>query len=772
MKSFIYSALLIITCAGMLQACQPNSNNQVGQEGGEQIETDSVKIREMYASSPVLSPEESLKKMQVEDGFTVELVAAEPLINSPVAMTFDEKGRMWVAEMQNYMPDTAGTGEELPTGKIVILEDKNGDGKFDDRKVFLDSLVLPRALCLVEEGLLVAMPPNLWYYERKQDKPGKKTLVDNKYTQGGNVEHEPNGLLRAMDNWIYSAKFTKRYRKKGDKWLIEKTHFRGQWGIAQDDHGRLYYNNNSQNLLGDYFAPGLGATNANQQTVAGFDVDLVGNNRVYPARATTGVNRGYQEGVLDKNLRLVNFTAACGPVIYRGGLFGERYSQNAFVAEPAANLIKRNILTENGYRMQGAQAYKGREFLASTDERFRPVNLYDGPDGGMYVLDMYRGVIQHKFYLTEYLANEIAQRKLEQPITCGRIYRIVPAKKEAKPVVVPHEPLQLVKLLQHKNGWVRDKAQQLLVDKKYQQAVPALRQLLKETKQPVAAAHALWALEGMDALRSEDVLPLLKQSQWSIRMQALSVLPSVMTAKNYTTFVKALGQLVAQHDSLAAPYVAFLAPSIRQFNKPAADRLVQAVVKQYPGNKYVADAAISSMQAREEVFYHKAMAAKDTSSVLHVRLGEVLEDMRKAKRSKNPELLAKEFPVGAKLYTSTCQSCHGADGNGVKRLAPPLNNSNWVTGSKSKLIPIVLYGMTGPVKVNGMLYQTPDVIGEMPGIGHNKALSDKDIAELLSFIRKSWNNNAGKIETADVEQARKVYKGRQKAFTMGELNAL
>ncbi|ALJ00050.1 DUF7133 domain-containing protein [Rufibacter tibetensis] len=772
MKSILYSALLAISCAGMLQACQPNSNTQAVQEEGKPLETDSVKIREMYDSSPVLSPGESLKKMQVEEGFTVELVAAEPLINSPVAMTFDEKGRMWVAEMQNYMPDTAGTGEELPTGKIVILEDKNGDGTFDDRKVFLDSLVLPRALSLVEDGLLVAMPPNLWYYEINQNKPGKKTLVDNNYTQGGNVEHEPNGLLRAMDNWIYSAKFTKRYRKKGDKWLIEKTHFRGQWGIAKDDQGRLYYNNNSQNLLGDYFAPGMGAANANQQHVAGFDVDLVGNNRVYPARATTGVNRGYQEGILNKELRLVNFTAACGPVIYRGGLFGERYSQNAFVAEPAANLIKRNILNEKGYQIKGTQAYAGREFLASTDERFRPVNLYDGPDGGLYVLDMYRGVIQHKFYLTDYLAKEIAQRHLEQPITCGRIYRVVPAKKEAKAVVVPQEPLQLVKLLEHKNGWVRDKAQQLLVDKKYPQAIPALRQLLKQTKQPVTAAHALWSLEGMNALLPEDVLPLLKQPQWSIRMQALSVLPSVMTTKNYTTFAQVLGQLVAQHDSLAAPYVAFLAPGIRQFDKPAADRLVQAVVKQYPANKYVADAAISSMQGREEVFYTKALAAKDTSSVLHVRLREVLEDMRNAKRSKDPELLAKEFPVGARLYKSTCQSCHGADGNGVKRLAPPLNNSNWVTGSKSRLIPIVLYGMTGPVKVNGMLYQTPDIIGEMPGIGHNKDLSDKDIAELLSFIRKSWNNNAGKIEAADVEQTRKAYKGRQKAFTMGELNTL
>ena len=166
-------------------------------------------------SSPVLSPEESIKKMQVEEGFEVQLVAAEPLVKSPVAFTFDSNNRIWVVEMTSYMPDTVGTGEEAPSGKVVILEDKNRDGLYDDRKVFLDSLVLPRALCLIEGGILVAEPPNLWYYEINNDKPGKRTLVDGQYTGEGNVEHFPNGLLRAMDNWIYNAKSAKRYRKKG-----------------------------------------------------------------------------------------------------------------------------------------------------------------------------------------------------------------------------------------------------------------------------------------------------------------------------------------------------------------------------------------------------------------------------------------------------------------------------------------------------------------------------------------------------------------------------
>src|SRR5690606_1598308 len=155
--------------------------------------------------------------------------------------------------MEGYMPDSDGDGEDVPNGKIVILEDKNKDGMMDDRKVFLDSLVLPRALCLIEDGILVAEPPYLWYFEIKNDKPGKKLLIDSNYTEGGNVEAQSNGLYRAVDNWIYSGGSNKRYRKIGDVWLTETTHLRGQWGISQDDYGRLYYNNNSQNLLGDHF---------------------------------------------------------------------------------------------------------------------------------------------------------------------------------------------------------------------------------------------------------------------------------------------------------------------------------------------------------------------------------------------------------------------------------------------------------------------------------------------------------------------------------------
>ena len=211
MKNIIYSIPFLVVTGVLLLVVGESFKHPESRNGN----IDSLAIRGKFSSSPVLSADESIKKMHVEKGFVVKLVASEPLLNSPVALTFDEKGRIWVVEMEGYMLDTLGTGEDKPTGKIVILTDKNGDGVMDDRKVFVDSLVLPRALCLIENGILVAEPPRLWFYEIQNDKPVKKTLVDSAYAEGGNVEHQANGLFRALDNWIYNAKSNKRYRKNG-----------------------------------------------------------------------------------------------------------------------------------------------------------------------------------------------------------------------------------------------------------------------------------------------------------------------------------------------------------------------------------------------------------------------------------------------------------------------------------------------------------------------------------------------------------------------------
>ena len=731
---------------------------------------DSISIKKSITLSPVYPASESIKKMHLEDGFDIKLVVSEPLVTAPVAFSFDKDGRMWVVQMNDYMPDTLGTGEDRPTGKIVILTDKDNDGVMDERKIFLDSLVLPRAVCLIENGILVAEPPNLWYYEIENDKPVKKILVDSTYAAGGNVEHQSNGLLRALDNWIYSAKSDKRYRKNGNKWSIEKTHFRGQWGITQDDKGRLFYNTNSENLLGDYFSPGLGSTNPNQKDVNGFIEKIVGNNDVFPARPTPGVNRGYMEGVLDDSLRLVNFTAACGPVIYNGDLFDRQYYGNGFVAEPSANLIKRNVLNENGYIVEGRQAYFRKEFLASEDERFRPVNLYNGPDGAMYVVDFYRGIIQHKTYLTPYLKSEIRERKLSKPLSCGRIYKIIPRNKTVVTRRIIDEPNQLVDLLGHKNAWMRSQAQQLIIDRKYSQLAPVLRSNLSLAENPLRVVHSLWTLEGLKLLHENDVIPLLAAQNWSIRMQGLAVLPGLMTNTNYVNVLPALEQLILTDDTLAAPYIAFLAHRIKSFNEKRGMEMLEALKKMKHVNVYLADAIISNMYNKEAVYYNSVVRAKaDTSSIINKRIKDVVASIAKSKQNKNAKVVEKQFPKGVALFKTICQTCHGNDGNGVYTLAPPLNGSEWVVGNKDKLASIVLFGLTGPIQVGGKLYKAPDVNGDMPGIGYNKDISDEDIAQLLSYIRNSWVNKASKVDATDVNRTRKLNSGRGKAFTVKEL---
>ncbi|MBE7174461.1 MAG: c-type cytochrome [Williamsia sp.] len=761
-----YRICLPFFCLLVLAGCQSNNQSATDRKA------DSVAIRQAVASTPVLSAQDAIQKMQLEDGFDIKVVAAEPLVKAPVVMTFDARGRMWVLEMEGYMTDSTGSEEGKPLSKIVILEDTNRDGVADTRKLFMDSLKLARAICLIEDGILIGEPTNLWFVTINNDRPVKKTLIDSAYTEGGNVEHQSNGLVRALDNWIYNAESGKKYKRNGNGWIVASMRSKGQWGMSQDDYGRLYYNNNSQNLLGDFFPPHFGSNNKNQRRVAGMDEKIVADNRVYPARPTPGVNRGYMDGVLDDSVRLTNFTAASGPVLYRGDLFPKEYYLNAFVGEPSANLIKRNILELSGYQVKGKQAYAHREFLTSTDERFRPVTLYNGPDGALYVLDMYRGVIQHKTYQSDYLKKEIDSRKLYKPLECGRIYKIVPKGTKEKFVSMPADPQQLVALLHNRNGWIRDKAQQLLVDGKYTQIVPGLRRNL-QSPDTVAAIYSLWILEGLHALQPEDVFGLLQQKPGALRLQALSVLPSVMNKSNVGMFAKVLENVVQEHDTLAAPYIAFLAQSVKQVDSPMAEQLLWSVLKSNPRNTYVSDAVISNLQGREAQFLKQVAAYNpDTSLVINKRLRRVLSDISDSKNRGNAKLLEKMYPKGVAAFKTICQTCHGSDGNGVRSLAPPLNRSDWVMGDKNRLIPILLYGLSGPVMVNGTMYQPPDYNADMPAIGNNKELSDEDIAQLLSYIRNSWSNQGSKITAADVSATRKKWEGRQKVFTMDELKKI
>jgi len=546
---------------------------------------------------------------------------------------------------------------------------------------------------------------------------------------------------------------------------------KGQWGISQDNLGRMYANDNSTNLVGDYFPPGLGLNNKNQRNVAGYNERTVADNSTYPLRPTPGVNRGYMKGVLDDSLRLTSFTAACGPMIYRGGLFGSNYDLNAFVAEPSANLITRDILTENGNVVKGREAYHGREFLASVDERFRPVSLYDGPDGALYIVDLYRGIIQHRTYLSPYLKQEIKKRDLTKPLSCGRLYKVYPAGKKLVSVTFPNDPVKLVALLGNPNGYVRDEAQQILVDTKPAQAIPALREAIRSTTNPYLAIHALWTMEGMNVLTTAEVLNLLQSPQWAIRMQALTVSPEVISKDNYKQFAGAFAQIIAKNDTIAAPYVGFVTNAIQPFDKEAANSLLISLVKKYPNNLFVADAVVSNLQDREEAFQKEiAPIAPDASLAINQRIQRVITAIQNAKNNSDPKVLARLYPRGAAIFNTVCKTCHGEDGNGVASLAPPLNKSEIVNGDHDIMISILLKGLTGPVNIAGHLYKAPEISGEMPGFADNKDFTDADIAQILNYVRRSWQNTGDRVNAGNVKAIRAKLADRQKSFTMDELD--
>jgi len=515
---------LVLTFLFLLDSVPP----AFSQSGDKEGEPQSLLVpAEKIPPSPFLKAEEALKSFKLPPGFKMEIVASEPLVAAPVALQFDPDGRLWVLEMTGFMRTPDGEGENAPTGNLVILGDSDRDGRMDQRQVFLDKLVMPRAFLVLQDGVLLVEPPHLLFYKMENGKPGARTIVSTNYAaeadtilgKKANIEHAANSLFWAMDNWIYSANHRTRFKYKNGVFVSEQTIFRGQWGMSQDDHGRLVYNSNSDQLRLDWLPAEYLDRNPNHDA-AGANVDPVKDQRVWPGRVTPGINRGYQKGMLNEDGRLAKFTAACGPVIYRGDNFPPEFYGNAFVCEPSANLVKRNILDLTGGVPLGRFAYIDQEFLTSTDERFRPVNAYTGPDGALYVVDMYHGIIQHRYFLTSYLRKQAESRGMDKTSGVGRIYRIVNQKPGPAPNLGSASVAGLVKALEHPNGWWRDTAQQLLVQKRDGRAVPRLEKLARSKASDASRVQALWTLHGLDALRPQLLAELIGNSTPPVKSTA------------------------------------------------------------------------------------------------------------------------------------------------------------------------------------------------------------------------------------------------------------
>jgi mono/diheme cytochrome c family protein len=455
-------------------------------------------------AAPILSAAEELETFRCIDGYSIELVAAEPLVFDPVIAMFDEHGRLWVVEMTTYMREPTGATEGDATCCVAVITDSNGDGELDTRTEYLNDLILPRGIVPVKEGMLIMAPPNLILCE---DFDGdlvadKRTIIKDGFDLGlTSPEHAPNNMLRSVDNYIYLAKYNQRWKWQERKLTLEPHYMGAQWGLAEDRYGRKFYNHNSHTMFIDRLPA---------HYFAGKDFDFKGKvlqqalqaQRPHPATLGFGVNRAYRENVLDEQGYLQRWDGCCGPYVT-----GED-NIAAYNCEPCGNLIHVTNLTGAGEQISDY------DVLTSTDERFRPVNMFGGPDDAIYIVDMYRGIFQHKVYLTSYLREYSEARGLDKPGNNGRIWRLIKDKNEVGLLPGDATELQLVAMLSHSNKWYRDCAQRLLVDAD-DLAVPTIAALHDEE-----SIHALYVLDELGLLNTRDVTRAFHADDLEIKLHA------------------------------------------------------------------------------------------------------------------------------------------------------------------------------------------------------------------------------------------------------------
>ncbi|TPE44424.1 c-type cytochrome [Pontibacter mangrovi] len=683
-----------------------------------------------------LSPEESISKMVLPPGYRVELVASEPMVQEPVALAWDGNGRMYVAEMNTYMIDSEGSNQFAPTSRIKLLEDTNGDGKMDKYTIFVDSLVLPRVVLPLGDQVLVQETnlKHIWSYRdtNGDDKADEKKMVfRNEEIDLRNLEHQNGGLMWNRDNWIYPTRDNLRYKYKNgvleaDTMIDNMT---GQWGITNDDYGRLYFSEAGPGLPAVQIQqmPAYGALNFKDQFTPEFAVP-------WPIIGTTDAQGG-EKALRPEDNTLNHFTSGCGQSIYRGDRMPKDMVGDYFIAEPVGRIIKRGKIKNKEGKIVIDNVYEGKDWLASADFNFRPINTYTGPDGALYIVDMYHGIIQESEWSGPgtYLGSIIEQKELYKNRGMGRIYRVVHEDHELdkqRPNMLDEPASKLVTYLQHPNGWWRDNAQTLLVLRNDKSVIPTLQKIalgkkatLKKKPNDVTRVHALWTLEGLGAMNKEVLFKALADADPQIRKTAVWI-SEMYTKQNDQEVIEKLSDL--KNDP--SPDVRLqLSLSLRSNDTEQAKQVVKDLLAAYPNDEV--------MQSSYKSFVET-----------HRRIAEERERVKNI----SPEdraLIAK----GAVIYNQLCTNCHGPQGKGIqvggRMPAPPLAGSPRLRGT-DKILPIeiMMHGLQGPIDGKEYADMMPSMAGQ----------SDEWIAAVLSYVRNSSDlgNKASVIRPEEVKEVR------------------
>ena len=529
------------------------------------ISRDSDALREYLDPIPPTEPSDALKTFETTGGFSMELVAHEPLVTEPLSATFDENGRMYVAEFFGY-PRRPAPGEE-PTGRIRLLEDRDGDGRYEVSHIFVDKLVWPTGVAVWKQGVFISAPPDILYC-KDTDGDGRADIKEKIYTGFGvtNEQQMLNNIIWGVDHKIYASTggngglirlggqpeaepisvYNRDFRFDPVSLQLELTNQTFQFGHSFDEWYNRFvcragsfgrhvvmppgYLERNPYLFFDlhgFLTTGSMEVNSltqgrlrHRKPVSIYRISPIERwrtireaRRIFAgriARVEEGGRKDYQ----------ANAAAWAGVQVYKGHAYPEEYRGNVFTGAVVANLLHRRVLKPDGPTFKSVRAdAENSEFVRSSDIWFRPVNSVNAPDGTLYVLDMSRELVEHGHVPKRVLEHLDFSRGSQQ----GRIYRVAPPgfKVPPAPRLAEASIQELVSYLEHPGGWWRETAHRLIFERQDKLAVAGLRRLLKESKQPLARMHALWSLKGLKALRDEDVVGGLNDLSSGVRVHAV-----------------------------------------------------------------------------------------------------------------------------------------------------------------------------------------------------------------------------------------------------------
>ena len=687
---------------------------------------------------PYLSPADEAKTFQLPKGYHMELVLSDPIIREPVVATFDGDGRMFVAEMRSYMQDIDGKNEHTNVGCVSLHWSSEHNGVYDKHTIFADKLLLPRMILPVAEGLLINETDSndIWLY-RDTNNDGisdKKTLVFSGGSRGGNLEHQQSGLIWNLDNWLYMTVNDFRLRLDGTNVLKENTPASGgQWGLAHDNYGKEWYVNGGGEIGPIHF----------QQPIIYGRFKIKGETEddyatVWPLVGLADVQGGeIRFRTSDKTLN--HLTAACGGEIFRGDRLPMDARGDLFFAEPVGRMIRRTKVDVKEGVTVLRNACEKSEFMRSTDPNFRPVNMVTAPDGTLYVVDMYRGIIQEGNWVKEgsYLRKVVQQYQMDKNFGRGRIWRLVhdDFKPGPQPKMQNAKPAKLVQYLEHPNGWWRDTAQKLMVLHGDKSVVPALLKMAKKNKTHLARIHAIWTLEGLGAVDASFLREMFKDEHPQVRIAAIRA-SETLYKKGDTSLVPDIKAMANDRDPNVVIQVMMTANFLKWKD---AKLFTEAAMKPNParGVKEIGGQLLVPAAAEGKEFNH-------TEKML----------LRK----------------GESIYNELCFTCHGNDGKGMPlqgaaagvTMAPALSYSRTITGLRDGAINAILKGMSGPI--NGKKYDA-----QMVSMESN---DDEWIAAIASYVRNNFGNDASMVRPSDVASVRSTYKDRTQPWSIEELRSV